>query len=191
MEPSRRGSMRRILAASGLLLALAIPAVSIANPPRDNANGPHKDYISGTANVPLPTPLGTFPAIVSQNGTTEPNGHSGDQATGTWTTDFLGTPLGDIHLAGNILCINAIRGAENGADWRGVVTSSNTPLAPVGLGILSRTVDPPGGAGDSDLPDRNIGFLTAPPGPHPTCPSVILATNQITGGDLTVHDGGF
>ncbi len=183
--------MRKTLAAAGLLLVIAIPAAAIANPPRDNANGPHKDYVSGTANVPLPTPLGTIPAVVSHNGTTAPNGHSGDQATGTWTTDFPVTPFGPVHLAGDILCINATRGATNGADWRGVVTASNTPLAPVGAGVFTRDEDPPGGTGDSSTPDRTIGFLTSPPGPNPVCPSVPLPTNQITAGDITVHDGGF
>ena len=180
----------RILAGAGLLLALAIPAAALANPSRDNKNGPHKDYISGSANVPLPTPLGTFPAVVANNGTTEPNGHSGDQATGTWSTDFPATPLGPVHLEGIILCINAFPSTENGANWRGVITASNTALAPPGLGILSRNVDNGSGPPD-DPPDRTVGFLTAPPGPNPTCPTTPITTNPITAGDLVVHDGGF
>jgi hypothetical protein len=182
--------MKRILAGVGLLLALAIPAAALGNPARDNKNGPHKDYISGTAGVPLPTPLGTIGAITSSNGTTEPNGHSGDQATGTWSTDFPVTILGPVHLEGIILCINATRGVENAADWRGVVTASNTPLAPPGAGILARNVDNGSGPPD-DPPDRNVGILTAPPGPNPVCPTTPLATNAITSGDLVVHDGGF
>jgi hypothetical protein len=182
--------MKKVLAGAGLLLAFVLPAVAIANPPHDNKNGPHKDYISGEGDVALPTPLGTFPAHVSSDGTTKPNGHSGDQATGTWTTDFFNSPVGDVHLAGNILCINAVRAAENGADWRGVITSSNTPLAPVGAGIISRNVDNGDGPPD-DPPDRNIGFLTPPPGPNPVCPTTVFSTNPITSGNLVVHDGGF
>src|SRR5436189_3647905 len=108
--------MRKLILGLGIIAAVAIPAGAMANPPHNNDNGPHKDYISGTATVNLPTPLGTFAAQVSSNGTTEPNGHSGDQATGTWQTDFFGTPLGDIHLAGDILCINAQSTPENAAD---------------------------------------------------------------------------
>ena len=85
--------MRKLILGLGIIAAVAIPAGAMANPPHNNDNGPHKDYISGTATVNLPTPLGTFAAQVSSNGTTEPNGHSGDQATGTWQTDFFGTPL--------------------------------------------------------------------------------------------------
>jgi hypothetical protein len=186
--------MKKLLLGVGVLAALMIPALATANPPHNNDNGPHKDYISGSATVNLPTPLGTFPAEVSSNGTTEPNGHSGDQATGTWTTDFFGTPLGDIHLSGVILCINAQRTPENAADWRGVITASNTPLAPPGAGILSRNVDNGSGVGNDgtnpgDPVDRNIGFLTSPPGPNPTCPSVVLPTNPILSGNLVVHDG--
>jgi hypothetical protein len=182
--------MKKLFAGAAVLVAFLLPAMALANPPRDNKNGPHKDYISGAATLPLPTPLGTMPATINDNGTTEPNGHSGDQATGTWSTDFFGTILGDIHLAGDILCINAIRGVENAADWRGVVTESNTPLAPVGAGIMSRTVDNGSGPPD-DPPDRNVGFLTPPPGPNPSCPATGLTTNPITTGDLVVHDGGF
>jgi hypothetical protein len=182
--------MKRFMVAAGLLIAFAIPAVAFGNPPHDNKNGPHKDYISGAADVPLPTPLGTVPAHITSDGTTKPNGHSGDQATGTWSTDFFGTAIGDVHLAGTILCINAVRAAENGANWRGVITSSNTTLAPVGFGVLSRNVDNGDGPPD-DPPDRNIGVLTAPPGPHPTCPGTPMPTNAITSGNLVVHDGGF
>ena len=182
--------MRKALAGVGVLVAFMLPAIALANPPHDNKNGPHKDYISGAGSVDLPTPLGTFPAAVTSNGTTEPNGHSGDQAQGTWTTDFFGTPIGDIHLAGIILCINATRGAENAANWRGVVTSSNTPLAPVGAGITSRNVDNGDGPPD-DPPDRNVGFLTPPPGPNPACPSTAFSTNPLNSGNLVVHDGGF
>jgi len=182
--------MKKTLAGVGILIAFLLPAVALANPPRDNKNGPHKDYVSGTVQVFLPTPLGSMLATSSRNGTTEPNGHSGDQATGTWSTDFFGTILGDIHLEGLILCINATRGAENGADWRGVVTGSNTPLAPVGAGVQTRDVDNGDGPPD-DPPDRTVGFLTPPPGPNPTCPTTGLTTNPIVSGNLVVHDGGF
>jgi hypothetical protein len=183
--------MRKILAGAGLLLVMVIPAAALANPARDNKNGPHKDYISGTVNVPLPTPLGTFAAVSSSNGTTEPNGHSGDQATGTWSTDFPSSPLGPVHIGGNILCINATRGVENAADWRGVITETNVPaFAPIGAGVLARNVDNGSGPPD-DPPDRTVGFVTPPPGPNPVCPNTFITTNPITSGDLVVHDGGF
>ena len=181
------------LVAVGLLSGLAI-----ANPQRDNSNGPHKDYIWGAATVPLPTPLGTFSANVAADATTAPNGHEG--VTGTFSTGFPATPIGPISFSGVVVCLNTERlvGTTNdgepvgssAATWRGVVTQSSTVAVPVGAGVLARTVDN-GDGPPEDPPDTNVGFLTSPPGPHPTCPQSTIPGNPITSGDLGVHDGGF
>jgi hypothetical protein len=192
------GDMRKVLIAAVLsLLAMAlVPSLALANPQRDNKNGPHKDYIWGAATVGLPTPFGTIGANVTGDGSTAPNGHEG--VSGTWTTDFPTSPIGPVHLEGIIVCLNAVRltGTQNGnggsssANWRGIITGSNTALAPPGFGVLSRTVDN-GDGPPNDPPDQNVGFLTPPPGPNPTCPPVPIATSPITAGNLGVHDGGF
>jgi hypothetical protein len=178
-----------------LLAAVAVPTLALANPQEDNSNGPHKDYMWGTATVPLPTPFGAISANVGADGTTAPNGHEG--VTGTFFTDFPSTPIGPVSFSGVITCINATRltGTENGdnggstaATYAGIITQTSTPLAPVGAGILAKTVDN-GEMADGDPPDRNVGFLV-PPG-TPCNPGIASTGAPITAGDLGVHDGGF
>ena len=192
--------MRKTLMGFVLMLfaAVLIPGLALANPQQDNSNGPHKDYMWGAASVPLPTPFGSFSANITADGTTAPEGHAG--VSGTFSTDFPATPIGPVSFSGNIVCINATRltGTQNGnggssaANWRGVVTQSSTPAVPLGAGVLARTVDNGGGPANGDIPDTNIGFLTSPPGPTPTCPTTFAPLGApITSGDLGVHDGGF
>ena len=187
--------MRKLLIGLALcaLATALVPGLASANPQRDNSNGPHKDYMWGAATLPLPTPLGTFSANVTADGSTAPNGHDG--VSGTFSTEFPSTPIGPVNFSGQITCINAVRltGTTNGnggstaANWRGVITQSSTPAAPVGANVIARTVDN-GDGPPNDPPDQNVGFL-APPGSG--CPSVPFATNPIVSGDLGVHDGGF
>ena len=192
--------MRRILV--GLVLSLVavglFSGLAIANPQRDNSNGPHKDYIWGAATVPLPTPLGTLSANIAADATTAPNGHDG--VSGTFSTAFPATPIGPVSFSGTVVCLNAQRNVgttndgepigSSAANWRGIVTQSNTAAVPIGAGVLARTVDN-GDGPPEDPPDTNIGFLTPPPGPNPTCPQTPFTGNAITSGDLGVHDGGF
>lgn len=187
--------MRKLLIGLALcaLASALVPGLASANPQRDNSNGPHKDYMWGSASLPLPTPLGTFQANVSADGTTAPNGHDG--VTGTFTTEFPVTPIGPVAFDGIVTCINAVRltgetngnGGSSAVNYRGVITHSNTAAAPPGANIIARTVDNGSGPPD-DPPDTNVGFLT-PPGTG--CPSVPFAGNPLTSGDLGVHDGGF
>jgi len=187
--------MRKLLIGLALcaLATALVPGLASANPQRDNSNGPHKDYMWGAATLPLPTPLGTFSANITADGTTAPNGHDG--VSGTFSTEFPSTPIGPVNFSGTVTCINAVRltgttngnGGSSAVNWRGVITQSSTPAAPVGANVIARTVDN-GDGPPNDPPDRNVGFL-APPGTG--CPSVPFATNPITSGDLGVHDGGF
>jgi hypothetical protein len=190
------GDMRKLLTGLVLLLLAAalIPSLALANPQRDNSNGPHKDYLWGTGTVGLPTPFGTISANVGADATTAPNGHDG--VSGTFFTDFPVTPLGPISFSGDVTCINAVRltgerngenGGSSAANWAGTVTQSNTGLVPPGAGVLARTVDNGDGPPD-DPPDRNVGFLVPPKSP---CPQAPFATAPITAGDLGVHDGGY
>ena len=82
------GDMRKLLIGLALcaLATALVPGLASANPQRDNSNGPHKDYMWGAATLPLPTPLGTFSANVTADGTTAPNGHDG--VSGTFSTQF-------------------------------------------------------------------------------------------------------
>jgi hypothetical protein len=189
--------MRKLLTGLVLMLLAAalVPSLAVANPQRDNSNGPHKDYLWGTATVGLPTPFGTISANVGSDGTTAPNGHDG--VTGTFFTDFPATPIGPVSFSGVITCINAERtsGTQNGvnggssrATYAGIITQSSTALAPPGAGILAKTVDNGSGPPD-DPPDTNVGFLV-PPG-TPCNPGSPASGSPITAGDLGVHDGGF
>jgi hypothetical protein len=73
------------------------------------------------------------------------------------------------------------------ANFRGVITRSNSALAPVGLGVFGRVIDL-GEPGSDDTPDSAASFLTPPPGPFPTCPDTPFTTTPIEQGNFIVHD---
>jgi len=92
--------------------------------------------------------------------------------------------IAPVTISGDLICVNSV---GNGANWRGVITQSSTALAPPGAGVLSRWVD--NGEGANDPPDQQVGFLTPPPGPNPTCPATPFTTGPNLQGNLVVHDG--
>ena len=177
--------MRKVLVSLIALLAIALmPGVASAT--HSNGPGPDKDFVAGAGKGPLLTPLGTFPAHYHANGQSDAGG-GGSPAQGTWFTDIFPTgvfaSLGTVSISGPVLCVAA---NGNDATWRGVITDSNTGLAPPGAGIISRWVD--NGQGN-DPPDGQIGFLTTPPGPNPSCPPTTFTTLPNLQGNLVVHDG--
>jgi hypothetical protein len=196
MDRPKEGYMRKVLVGLLALLAVALfPGVASAT--HSNGTGPDKDFISGAGKGPLPTPFGTFPAHYEANGQATASG--GAPATGSWftvicpanevnqppcSTNPLVASIAPVTISGDLVCVNAV---GNGANWRGVITDSSTPLAPVGAGVLSRWVD--NGEGANDPPDQQVGFLTPPPGPNPTCPPVAFSTGPNLQGNLVVHDG--
>src|SRR2546422_11496202 len=110
------GDMRKTLMGLVLMLvaAVLIPGLALANPQRDNSNGPHKDYMWGAATVPLPTPFpGCCVANITADGTTDPEGHASTpgqpNVSGTFSTDFPSTPIVPVSFSGNIACINTTR----------------------------------------------------------------------------------
>jgi hypothetical protein len=187
MDHPKEGYMRKVLVSVVLsLLAVAlIPGVASAT--HSNGPGPDKDFVAGSGKGPLPTPLGTFPAQYHANGWSEASG--GAPAQGQWFTNIFPTGpfagLGTVTISGPLVCVSA---AGNNSNWRGIITETNQPgLAPPGAGIISRWVD--NGEGANDPPDQQVGFLTPPPGPNPTCPPVSFTANPNLQGNLVVHDG--
>jgi hypothetical protein len=94
-------------------------------------------------------------------------------------------PSASVSAAGTVRCVTAV---SHDAWLKGVITSSNSPLAPAGFGISARvkdgnavTISPPG-------LDAAAVFITPPPGPAPTCPLIPFATSPITSGFVIVHD---
>jgi hypothetical protein len=160
----------------------------VASATHSNGNGPDKDFVAGSGKGPLPTPLGTFPAHYHANGSSTASG--GSPAQGTWFTDIFtkGTPfesLGTVSISGPLICISATGTLAN---WRGIIENSNQPgLAPPGFGVLSSWRD--NGEGANDPPDTQVGFLTPPPGPNPTCPATPFTAGPNLQGNLVVHDG--
>jgi hypothetical protein len=184
MDRPKEGYMRKVLVSLIALLAIALmPGVASAT--HSNGQGPAFDFVSGSGKGPLPTPFGTFPAHYEANAQADA---SGGPATGTWFTDIFPTgafaSLGTVSISGDVLCLNA---NVHKAIWRGVITSSNTALAPAGLGVISEWID--NGEGANDQPDQQVGMLTSPPGPNPTCPNISLPTGPNLQGNLVVHDG--
>jgi hypothetical protein len=188
MDRPKEGYMRKVLVSVGVVSLLAMALIpGVASATHSNGQGPDKDFISGAGKGPLPTPLGTFPSHYHANAWSDASG--GTPATGTWFTDIFPTgvfaSLGTVSISGPVICISA---SGNGANWRGIIENSNQPgLAPPGFGVLSRWVD--NGEGANDPPDQQVGFLTPPPGPNPTCPPVPITTLPNLQGNLVVHDG--
>ena len=158
------------LVAAGLLAGPGAATVSAAAP----------DLLAGTGRSIQGTPLGDLPAQIhldaqSGGGGVDPRGHFWERLTGT--------PVGDISVAGDLVCLTV---TGNIATARGVITESNNTLVPVGAGALYRVVD--NGAGPKDPPDEVEGVLQPPPGPNPSCPPVPLLTHPISDGNFVVKD---
>ena len=174
--------MRKLL--GGLVLALVavalVPGSALAT--HSNGTGPDKDFIAGTVQGVCPTPLGSFNCQVHNNGWSESASGPGIPAQGHFYVDFASTPVGPVHLSGDIVCLTAI-----GKDaWvRSVITESSTPIAPPGFGIFGRNRD--NGEGQKDPPDEFTGFLTGPP--PMTCPPLPLTMGPAVQGNIVVHDG--
>ena len=187
--------MRKLLVSLIALLAIALmPGAASAT--HSNGPGPDKDFISGSGKGPLPTILGTFPAHYEANG--QSTTAVGGAATGHFFTvvcpsEDLNQPpcnnplvqgLVPAALSGDVLCVTA---TGTGAVWRGVITQSNTPFAPVGFGVIGFWID--NGEGANDPPDTQFGQTTPPPGPNPACPSGVVVGGPNLQGNLVVHDG--
>ena len=179
--------MRKKLVVGVLSLLCMAFLPGVASATHSNGNGPDKDFVAGSGKGPLPTPLGTFPAQYHANGQSDASG--GAPAQGQWFTNIFPTggfaSLGTVSISGPIICVNA---SGNAATWRGIIESTNQPgLAPVGFGVTSFWRD--NGEGANDPPDQQVGFLTPPPGPNPTCPPNPLTAGPNLQGNLVVHDG--
>jgi hypothetical protein len=172
--------MRRLIV--GLVVALlSLGAfVGVGTATHNNGQGPDKDFVNGTVKGPLGTPLGTFPSQTHINAQSDsPTGASG---RGTFWTNIFDTPFGTVTIRGDIVCLNAFGNVDLN---RGVITESNTGLAPVGFGVIGSQID--NGEGSKDPPDQNFGALTGPP---PTsCPPLTISGPPMTQGNITVHDG--
>jgi hypothetical protein len=175
--------MRKLLVSLIALLAIAL-VPSVASATHSNGPGPDKDYVAGSGKGPLATPLGTFPSQYHANAQSDAVGGAAD---GHWFTNIFPTgpfaSLGTVTIGGTVLCVSA---AGNDATWRGVIEQSNSGLAPPGAGVITRWVD--NGEGN-DPDDSQIGFLTSPPGPNPSCPQTTFDTLPNLQGNLVVHDG--
>jgi hypothetical protein len=176
--------MRRLLGllAVSALAAGLVPTTAYAT--HSAGQGPAKDFVTGTLKLTLPTPLGSFPGQIHNNGSSEDASGSGLPAQGHFYMDIFSTTAGTVNVAGDIVCLTAV---GNQAWMRAVVIDSSSDVAPPGFGVLSRVVD--NGEGSNDLADAASGFLTPPPGPNPTCPTIPFEVSPSTAGNTTVHDG--
>lgn len=176
--------MRRLLGllAVSALVAGLVPTMAQAS--HSNGQGPAKDFVTGTLKLTLPTPLGSYPGQIHNNGSSDSPSGTGVPAQGHFYMDIFSTPSGTVNISGDIVCLTAV---GNQAWLRAIVIDSNTNLAPPGFGVLSKVVD--NGEGADELPDAATGFLTPPPGPNPTCPTIPFEVAPSTSGNTTVHDG--
>jgi hypothetical protein len=159
----------------GLIMALlALPATAGA--------GPSLDSVTGSSKVPVFTPFGFLPGHLHVNGTSDPNGAN---PRGHFFTDIDGTSIGFgiIEFEGNITCMSTSGNTNNNG---GVVTASNSPLVPVGSGVVARVVD--NGQGSTATgPDETAGAqLRSPPSICPVGP--FIPTEPIDSGNYVVKD---
>jgi hypothetical protein len=184
--------MRKLLGSLFLSLIVAALVPTLAAGTHSNGEGPDKDFVSGAAKGTLPTPCPSIPGL-GQNRPAhfEANGWStsptGFPAQGHFFTTVFSGPscVGTVHFDGDIICVNAaLISGNNGANWRGRVTNSDTPLVPPGANVIARHVD--NGEGANDPEDQSVGFPTSP---GQTCPSIQFTSAPISQGNLVVHDG--
>jgi hypothetical protein len=163
------------LSLGAIVAVLALPAIAAAGPSRDSVAGEAKYQ------TPIPGLPGTYPAQEQVNATSDPNGAN---ARGHFfaVIDVTAVGLGVIEVEGNIICLNV---SGNTATDGGVVTTSNSPLVPVGAPTHGRTVD--NGQGNTAIaPDEHFGFLGQVP---PTvCTVFPFGTVPIDQGNYTVND---
>ena len=182
--------MRKLLGGLVLALVMAVLVPGTALATHSNGTGPDKDFLDGTVKQVLPTPLGSFQGQVHNNAQSESASGPGIPATGHFYVDIFDTPVGDVTISGDVVCLQVI---GNNAWTRSVITQSNTVLAPPGFTLIGRETDngEPGSlqAGAAP-PDAATGFLAPPlPPGNPTCPTLPLTTNPVEQGNYVIHDG--
>jgi hypothetical protein len=197
--------MKRLFGVLALsLLAIAVvPGSALAT--HSGGLGPGKDFETGAAEGPVPSPCGSPIAQFHSSGQSV----TGDTpATGHFffDIDFTTLPAGNClgftsaQFDGDVTCVRATSPAgsspgfpENAANWGGVINNvllqpGNLPGIPgllfPGMGVLARHVD--NGEPGKGL-DRAVSFAT--PSPPSSCPPVPFTTTPITQGNLVVHDG--
>src|SRR3954466_9079369 len=109
-----------ILAISVVAVAM-VPGTALAT--HSNGQGPAKDFVTGTLKLTLPTPLGSYPGQIHNNGSSESPSGAGVPAQGHFYMDIFSTPSGTVNISGDIVCLTAI---GNQAWLRAVVIDSNT-----------------------------------------------------------------
>jgi hypothetical protein len=171
--------MKRLIAGvAAALLAMGIIA-SVASATHSNGEGPDKDFAVGTLKGPVATPFGNFPGQQHIDAMSGPQGGGGAQ--GHFYVSIFGTPFGDVHFSGDILCLTVVGNSDVN---RALVTDSDTPLLPPGSGLLGRHID--NGEGADDPPDRALGIINPPSN---VCPFIPLPTLPQVQGNITIHDG--
>ena len=85
--------MRRLL---GLLAVSALAAglvPTMAQATHSNGQGPAKDFVTGTLKLTLPTPLGSYPGQIHNNGSSDSPSGTGVPAAGPLLHGHLQHPL--------------------------------------------------------------------------------------------------
>jgi hypothetical protein len=138
----------------------------------------------------LPTPLGSFQGQVHNNAQSESASGPGIPAQGHFYVRLFNTPVGDVDLSGDVVCLQVI---GHDAWTRSVITQSSTVLAPPGFTLIGRATDngEPGSLqANATPPDASTGFLAPPlPPGNPTCPTLPLSENPVQQGNYVIHDG--
>ena len=174
------GKLHSTLAGALVVLALAGgvgPAG--AEPGNGNGNGPPFDMVRGSGEFPFVTPFGRLQVTI-QTDAIEKKG----VVSGTFAATIRG--IVNIDISGPVTCLEV-----NGPSvvLSGRVEQTNSPIAPVGSGVIAMGIDNGPPRPDGTPVDT---VLALPQGqPLTTCPEPISAGTQLTKGDFVTHDGDF
>jgi hypothetical protein len=171
-----------IFAAGFVTLMLVLgagPAGAVPGNGSGNGNGPPFDIVRGSGEFPFVTPFGRLQVAIQADGLKKKG-----VTTGTYSASIRG--IVNIDISGSLTCLE-VDGSS--VVLSGVVEQTNSPIAPVGSGVIAMGIDN-GAPGPDGAPVDTV--LALPQGrPLYTCPEPVSAGVQLTTGDFITHDGDF
>ena len=176
------GKLFSTLAGVLVVLALAVgvgPAGAEPGNGSGNGNGPPFDIVRGSGEFPFVTPFGRLQVAITTDAIKK-NG----VVSGTFSASIRG--IVNVDISGTVTCLEV---TGPGVVLSGRVEQTNSPIAPVGSGVIAMGMDN-GSPGPDGAPVDTV--LALPQGrPNTTCPEQVSAGVQLTSGDFVTHDGDF
>jgi hypothetical protein len=176
------GKLFSLLAGGLIVLALVAGSGTAGAVPGNGngaGNGPPFDIVRGGGEFPFVTPFGRLQVSIHTDAIKKKG-----VTSGTFSATIRG--IVNIDISGAVTCLEV---TGPGVVLSGRVDQTNSPIAPVGSGVIAMGIDN-GSPGPDGVPVDTV--LALPQGrPFTTCPEQISAGVQLTSGDFVTHDGDF